>query len=194
MLTEKQKIFFEKLKELYGKEPLPSFEKIASDLGFKHKNSVWQYFNRLKELDLIKEKDRRFFINPSYLGAVLFSSPVKAGFPSVAEDYIEKRISFDDDFNINSPSTFVFIVSGDSMIDLGIFEGDMVIVRKTDVAANNDVVLACVDGEFTLKIYKKTSNEVYLEPANKNYPIIRPNNSLKIFGIVIGLVRKIRNL
>lgn len=49
MLTEKQKNFFEKLKNEYGKEPLPSFEKIASEFDFKHKNSVWQYFNKLKE-------------------------------------------------------------------------------------------------------------------------------------------------
>ncbi|MEI8390823.1 MAG: hypothetical protein WCG23_13175 [bacterium] len=62
MLTEKQKIFFEKLKELYGKEPLPSFEKIATEFNFKHKNSVWQYFNKLKEADLVREINNKFFI------------------------------------------------------------------------------------------------------------------------------------
>ena len=63
MLTEKQKTFLEKLKELYGQEMLPSFEIIAKDFGFKHKNSVWQYFNKLKEEALICEKNNRFYIN-----------------------------------------------------------------------------------------------------------------------------------
>lgn len=191
MVTEKQKIFFEKLKSLYGKEPLPSFEVIAQEFGFRHKNSVWQYFNKLKEFGLIKEKNNKFFINPEQLGAVLFSSPVKAGFPSIAEDYIEKRISLDEDFLINSPSTFMFDVSGDSMIDLGILEGDRVIVRKTPEAKDGDIVLACVDNEFTLKTYRKKDTDVYLEPANKNYDIIRPERSLTIFGVVTGVVRNL---
>ena len=59
-LSEKQKNFFENLKKAYGKEPLPSFEKIAQAFGFKHKNSVWQYFNKLKECDLIIEKNGKF--------------------------------------------------------------------------------------------------------------------------------------
>ena len=77
MLTNKQQIFFEKLKELYGKEVLPSFDIIAKDFGFKHKNSVWQYFNKLKEEDLIQEKNNHFYINKDLFGAVLFSSSVK---------------------------------------------------------------------------------------------------------------------
>ena len=191
MLTEKQKTFFEKIKELYGKEPLPSFEKIAQDFGFRHKNSVWQYFNKLKEIDLIREINNKFYINPDQFGAILFTTSVKAGFPSPAEDYIERRVSLDTMFSIDSPSTFLFKVSGDSMIDLGIHEGDMVIVKRCPAAADGDVILACVDGEYTLKTFRKKSGKVYLEPANKNYPIIIPQQELTIFGIVTGVVRKV---
>ncbi len=60
MITDKQKHFFEKLKERYGSQSLPSFEIIAKDFGFKHKNSVWQYFNKLKEASLIKEEIKNF--------------------------------------------------------------------------------------------------------------------------------------
>lgn len=190
MLTDKQKNFFEKLKQIYGKEPLPSFERIAEEFGFKHKNSVWQYFKKLKELDLIKEINNRFFINPDQFGAVLFETPVKAGFPSIAEDYIKKRVSLDEEFKINSPSTFLFTVSGDSMIDEGIFNGDMVIINKTPTARNGEIVLACVDGEYTLKIFKKTGNEIELIPANKSYPVIRPTHDFMIFGVVSGTVRR----
>lgn len=191
MLTEKQKTFFEKLKELYGQDMLPSFEIIAQEFGFKHKNSVWQYFNKLKEEDLIQEKNNRFYINKNLFGAVLFSSSVKAGFASVADDYIEKRISLDESFDINNPSTFLFTVSGDSMIDLGIFEGDKVIVQKTTSANNGDIVVAYIDGGYTLKTFRKKGGEVWLEPANKNYPNLYPKEQLTIFGIAQGIVRKL---
>ena len=190
MLTQKQKSFFEKLKSIYGKDPLPSFENIASEFGFKHKNSVWQYFKKLKEYGFINSIGEKFFINPEHFGAVLFATPVKAGFPSPAEDYVERRISLDNEFRLDSPSTFVFTVKGDSMIDAGIFEGDMVVVRKKSDPNSGDIVLACVDGEYTLKIFRKKGQDIYLEPANKNYDIIKAQNSMEIFGIVIGSVRR----
>ncbi len=190
MLTEKQKTFFEKLKELYGKEMLPSFEVIAKDFGFKHKNSVWQYFNKLKEENLIQEKNNRFYINKELFGAVLFSSAVKAGFASVADDYVEKRVSLDETFEINSPSTFLFTVSGDSMIDLGIYEGDKVVVQKSSTARNGDIVVAFIDGGYTLKTYRNKDGKVWLEPANSNYPNLYPKEQLTIFGIAQGIVRK----
>ncbi len=190
MLTDKQKKFFEKLKELYGKEILPSFDIIAKDFGFKHKNSVWQYFNKLKEENLILEKNNRFCINKDLFGAVLFSSVVKAGFASVADDYIEKRISLDESFNINDSSTFLFTVSGDSMIDLGIFEGDKVIIQKTNTAKDGDIVIAYIDGGYTLKTYRNKNSKVWLEPANANYPNLYPKEQLIIFGVAQGIVRK----
>lgn len=190
MLTEKQKKFFEKLKESYGQEMLPSFEIIAKDFGFKHKNSVWQYFNKLKEEELLIEKNNRFYINKELFGAVLFSSVVKAGFASVADDYIEKRVSLDESFNINNPSTFLFTVSGDSMIDLGIYEGDKVIVQKANTAKDGDIVIAFIDGGYTLKTYRNKKGQVYLEPANSKYPNLYPKEQLTIFGIAQGIVRK----
>ncbi len=191
MLTEKQKIFFKKLKELYGKEILPSFDIIAKDFGFKHKNSVWQYFNKLKEEGLINEKNNRFHINEELFGAVLFSSVVKAGFASVADDYIEKRMSLDECFNINSPSTFLFTVSGDSMIELGIYEGDKVVVQKTNTAKNGDIVIAYIDGGYTLKTYRNKNGKIWLEPANPDYPNLYPKEQLIIFGVAQGVVRKL---
>lgn len=191
MLTEKQKIFFEKLKELYGQDVLPSFDIIAKEFGFKHKNSVWQYFNKLKEENLIEERNNHFYINKELFGAILFSSAVKAGFASVAEDYVEKRVSLDDSFDINNPSTFLFTVSGDSMIDLGIFEGDRVIVRKTNTARDGEIVIAYIDGGYTLKTYRNKQGKVWLQPANENYPNLYPKEQLIIFGVAQGIVRKL---
>lgn len=191
MLSEKQKKFFENLKKNYGKEPLPSFEIIAKDFGFKHKNSVWQYFNKLKENDLIKEKNGKFFINPEYFGAIMFTSSVRAGFATVAEDSIERRVSFDEMFHLDSPSTFVFNVSGDSMVNAGIFDGDKVVVKKTPYAKNGDIVLAFIDNGYTLKTYRQKDGKVWLQPENPDYPIIEPQEVLTIFGVATGIVREL---
>lgn len=191
MLSEKQKTFFENLKKNYGKEPLPSYEIIAKDFGFKHKNSVWQYFNKLKENDLIREKNGKFFINPECFGAIMFTSSVRAGFATVAEDSIEKRISLDETFDLDNPSVFVFNVSGDSMVNAGIFDGDKVIVRKTPVAKNGDIVLAFVDNGYTLKTYRQKDGKVWLQPENPEYPIIEPREVLTIFGVAKGVVREL---
>ena len=190
-LTLKQNEFFCKLKDTFNQKPLPSFEKIKEAFGYKSKNSIKQYFNALQNKNVILVEDNKYYINPECFGAKFVLSKVKAGFASVMDDKIEKRISFDNMFQLNSPSTFVFQVSGDSMCEIGIFEGDYVIVKKTPVASIGDIVLAIVDNEFTLKTYKKDSKGYYLQPENKNYPIIRPKISLNIFGVVTGITRKV---
>ncbi len=189
-LTLKQKSFFEKLKNKYEKHALPSYEKIASEFGFKSKNSVKQYIEVFKKENLVQKSDNFLYINENQFGANLVSSYIKAGFAGIMDDKIEKRMSLDDLLNINSPSTFVFKVSGDSMVEAGILDGDYVIVKKTPDAKINDIVLAIIDNEFTLKVYKKDSKGVYLEPRNSDYPILRPKFSLKIFGVTTGIVRK----
>ena len=189
MLSEKQKSFFENLKKTYGKEPLPSFEHIATDFGFKPKNSVWQYFNKLKEQDLIREKNGKFFINPEYFGAIMFTSSVRAGFATVAEDSVERRISLDESFDLDNPSVFVFNVSGDSMVNAGIFDGDKVIVKKTPTAKDGDIVLAYIDNGYTLKTYRQKNGKVWLQPENPDYPIIEPREVLTIFGVATGIAR-----
>ncbi|MGN0006093.1 MAG: transcriptional repressor LexA [Candidatus Gastranaerophilaceae bacterium] len=191
MLTQKQKEFFEKLKKQYGKDVLPSLETIAHQFGFKHKNSVWQYFNKFKEENLICEENNRYKINKNLFGAIQMMSSVRAGFATAGEDYVEKRVSLDDEFNIDNPSTFLFKVRGDSMVDLGIFEGDTVVVNKCSYANSGDIVLAYIDGGYTLKTLRKKGSDVWLEPANPEYPILRPKETLEIFGTVKGIVRKI---
>lgn len=191
MITQKQKDFLEKLKATYGKETLPSFEIIAKTFGFKHKNSVWQYFNKLKEENLITEENNRFKISKNLFGAVHLLSHIRAGFASTGEDYIDKRVSLDEQFNIDSPSTFLFTVVGDSMVELGIFEGDTVVIHKSSEAKSGEIVLAFIDGGYTLKTLRKKNGEVWLEPANSNYPILRPKEALEIFGVVRGVIRKI---
>ncbi len=191
-LTQKQKDFFEKLKERYQQRALSSYEKLKNELGYKSKNSIKQYIEILKEENLIEEIDNKLYINKNQFGAYLATTSVKAGFAAVLEDKIEKRISLDEILNINSPSTFVFRVSGDSMCEVGILDGDYVIIKKTSEAMIDDIVLAVVDNEFTLKTYKKDDKGCYLKPENSSYPIIRPKENLTIFGVALGITRKIK--
>lgn len=190
-LTTKQQEFFEGLKSEYGEDYLPSFEILAQKFGFKHKNSVLQYFKKLEDAGLIIKNERRYKISSSEFGAKMFTSKVRAGFASAIEDDFEGRISLDKKFQINSPSTFVFTVSGDSMVDLGIFEGDNVIVKKCQEARSGDIVLAILDGAFTLKTLIKENGKTFLRAANKKYKDMYPETSLSIFGVVTGVVREV---
>ncbi len=124
-------------------------------------------------------------------GAPLFISNIRAGFQNLIENDIETRISLDREFDIQSPSTYLFNVSGDSMIELGIYEGDMVVVKKTNDIKDGDIVIADVDGSYTIKTYKKKGDNIWLEAANSLYKNIRPKFKLEVFGKVIGVIRKI---
>ncbi|MEI7475273.1 MAG: translesion error-prone DNA polymerase V autoproteolytic subunit [bacterium] len=192
MITSKQKDFLNKIKALYGKNPLPSYEKICKDIGFRSKNSVWQYFQKLLDAGFIQERDNRFFISHDFLGVPYFECGVRAGFPSPAEDYMENRLSFDEILVKHPVSTISIRVIGDSMVDAGIFEDDIIVVEKGREPVLGDIVVAIVDGEFTVKYYKMKNGQIFLEPANNNYPNIIPSNEMMIFGVVTGLVRTIK--
>lgn len=192
MITMKQKEFLNKLQEAYGNRPLPSFEQICKDLGYKSKNSVWQYFQKLTEYGCIREVNNRFFLTEELFGVPYFESGVRAGFPSAAEDCLSERMSFDNLLVKAPASTFSVRVVGDSMIDAGIHEDDIAIVEKGREPQNGDIVVAIVDGEFTIKFFRKSKGQVFLEPANTAYPVITAKQEMRIFGIVTGIVRKLK--
>ncbi|MGD9580740.1 MAG: LexA family protein [Vampirovibrionia bacterium] len=192
MVTKKQTDFLNKLIETYGKEPLPSYDTICKDLGYKSKNSIWQYFQKLVEEEFIKVQNNRYFLAQNLFGVDYFDQGVRAGFPSPAEDYPVDKISLEQLLIKRPSSTFTVRVVGDSMIEAGIFEDDIAIVDKSHIPRNGDIVIALVDGEYTMKYYKKTATGVVLEPANPDYSTIVPDNELEIFGVVTGIVRSIK--
>jgi len=124
----------------------------------------------------------------------LFSHKVPAGFPSPADDHAEKRLDLNEYLIDQSESTFFVRIKGDSMIDAGILDNDIVIVDRSKSAAINDIVLASIDGEFTVKVLAKNSEGPYLMPANKEYkPIhIKSDSEFEIWGVVTGSVRKFK--
>ena len=111
---------------------------------------------------------------------------VKAGFPSPAQDYIEDRVDIFNRIVQNPTSTFLVRAKGDSMEGKGIQSGDILVVDKSLLAKNNSIVVAYIDGEFTVKRFVKSVSKVYLYPANDNYkPIeITKENDFLIWGVV----------
>ncbi len=125
-------------------------------------------------------------------GAPLCCVNIRAGFQNIIENDIERRVSLDKEFETMSPSVFMFHISGDSMVDLGIYEGDIAIVKKTQDIQDGDIVVANVDGAYTIKTCHIKGNIITLEAANPLYKTIKPKFKLEVFGKVTGIVRKIK--
>ncbi len=117
----------------------------------------------------------------------LFNDPVSAGFPSPADDYIEENIDLNEHLLKNPFSTFFLRVKGDSMINSGIHDKDLIIVDKSLTPKPGNVVIAMIDGEFTVKRFSMKNNQLYLKAENQNYPDFNfeDHNDIQIWGVVI---------
>ncbi len=116
---------------------------------------------------------------------------VAAGFPSPAEEALLDTMSLDEYLVTRPEATFMLRVDGDSMIEAGILPGDTALVERGRTPRNGDIVIACVDGAWTMKYFYKEGGEVRLEPANKRYEAIRPRQRLAVEGVVSGVIRKL---
>jgi DNA polymerase V len=124
--------------------------------------------------------------NPSNLQLPIFSSFIRAGFPSPADDYIEEAIDLNKYLVTNPSATFMIRVEGDSMIGAGIFSNDVLVVDKSKDPKNGDVIVAVLNGEFTIKRFIKENGVYYLKPENPDYQDIVLNNhsGFQIWGVV----------
>jgi repressor LexA len=116
---------------------------------------------------------------------------VAAGSPILSEENLDGMISIDSNFFKNNKDCFALRVSGDSMINAGIFDGDLVIVNPDEKVSQHDIVVARVDDEITVKNYEKKNNKILLIPQNEKYePItVTEKNNFSIVGKVIGVLR-----
>ncbi len=116
---------------------------------------------------------------------------IKAGFPSPAEDFSEVSIDLNVELLKNPASTFFSRVSGDSMQDVGISDGDLLVIDKSLEAKNGKIAVCFIDGEFTLKKIKIEKDFCWLIPANKNYKPIKvtAENDFLVWGIVTYVIK-----
>ncbi|MEQ1500214.1 MAG: transcriptional repressor LexA [Parcubacteria group bacterium] len=181
-----------KILEFYRKNRrLPGYKEIMTLLGFKSKNAVYKLINKLVD-DGIVDKDSNGKLTPMKIfGETPLLGLVEAGIPTMVEEDNTESLNLNEYLVGNkSGSTYLLEVKGDSMIDEGIREGDLVLVERRGDPKDGDIVIAEVDGGWTMKYYKKKGNLTYLKPANKNYSPIYPQYDLRVAAIVKGVIRK----
>lgn len=121
---------------------------------------------------------------PFRLNLVLFEATVPAGFPSPAGDYLEESIDLIEHLVRHPAATFLVRVKGDSMVGDGIFEGDVLIIDRAERVESENVVMAVLDGEFTVKRFRKTRAGAFLVPSNPAYQTIplSPEREFLVWG------------
>ena len=199
MLTFKQKKLLDFLVEYYNENNVyPTFDEMRDFLKIKSKSGIHKLLSSLEEkgyVNRLPHKARALSINSSvneneknlpFLGRIAAGNPIEAitgGF---------EQISVPNYLINNKDEHFTLEVTGDSMVDAGIFDGDIVIIRKTEAANSGDIVVALIDqNEVTLKRFRSFKNSIALEPANKNYKIrLFGEDRVKIQGKLVGLIRK----
>ena len=130
--------------------------------------------------------------DPSLGNVPMYGDAVPAGFPSPADDYLDMDLNLHDYLVQHPSATFCVKAIGDSMIDAGIQSSDVMVVDRALTPKNNDIVLAVVNGEFTVKRIKKNDEELYLMPANENYrPMkITEDMDFQVWGVVTFIIHK----
>ncbi len=191
MSDEKYSQYRDKIISFYRKNKrMPGYKEIMDLVGFKSKNAVYKLINKLVA-DEVLDKDSNGKLTPMKIfGEVPILGLVEAGIPTVVDPNTLDTISLDDYLIRDKSSTYLLEVKGDSMIDEGIHEGDLVIVERRGNPKDGDIVIAEVDGGWTMKYFKKKGNIVYLKPANKNYAPIYPEYDLRVAAIVRGVIRR----
>jgi len=169
---------------------MPGYKEIMALVGFKSKNAVYKLINKLVE-DEVVDKDSSGKLTPMKIfGEIPLLGLVEAGIPTSVDPNLLDSLNLDEYLVKDKQSTYLLEVKGDSMIDEGIKEGDLVLVERRGNPKDGDIVIAEVDGGWTMKYFKKKGNLIYLKPANKNYSPIYPQYDLKVAAIVRGVIRK----
>lgn len=172
---------------------LPSYAEMLKLFNVSSKNAVFKIVHKWIEEGFIKKEADKLAPTSKFFSLPLLGI-IKAGFPIIAEE--DRNYLSLEEYLIEDPQTsFLLKVSGDSMIDAGIYEGDIVIIEQKKDARPGDIVLAQIDREWTLKILQKDRDRKtnYLIAANAKYPPFYPRAELQIHGIVKAVVRKFKH-
>lgn len=180
-----------KLKRFHSKHRrMPSYGELASLLGFKSKNAAAYVVGKWLVDGVVRKDSAGKLIPGNAFRALRVLGTVPAGFPSAVEEDTGETVSLDEWLIGNREASYMLKVSGDSMIDAGIFPGDMVLLERGKTPKNGDVVVAQVDREWTIKHYEKRGGVVRLLPANKKYRPIEALDEMQLAGVVTAVIRK----
>ncbi|GJL52843.1 MAG: hypothetical protein NPIRA01_40700 [Nitrospirales bacterium] len=169
---------------------MPSYQEIAHLVRYRSKSPAFKLVDKLVEQGRLAKDARGRLLPTKYFHEIPWLGTVIAGYPSPAEEELLDTLSLEDYLVKNKDATYMLRVKGDSMIEAGIMPGDLVLVERREQAKSGEIVIAEVDGEWTMKTYRKRGRKVTLEPANKKYQPIVPKEEIRIAAIVTGVVRK----
>ena len=178
------------LKDFYKRHTrMPSYTEMAKLFHYSSRGATYYLVDQLVKEGII-ERDEKGKLLPKDLLNIPILGIIKAGYPIPADVQHGDHLNLHTLFSDVPSNAFALQVSGDSMIDAGINEGDFVIVSDKNEAKNGDVVAACVDGDWSVKYFQKNEDGVTLLPANELYNPIIPKESLTIGGVVVNVIRK----
>ncbi|MDZ7362191.1 MAG: transcriptional repressor LexA [candidate division KSB1 bacterium] len=178
----------------------PTMQELADELGIRSKNAIFKHLAALESKGFIHRHGGGAargitVLHPmglpyqAHADNIPVVGRVAAGSPIVAEQNIERYVAVPDYLTSGGGSYFALRVQGDSMIDAGIYEGDLVIVRSTTQAANGDIVVALTGEEATVKRLVASGETMYLKPENPAYSPIPLSQAWSIQGKVVALIR-----
>jgi len=181
----------EKIQDFYERHRrMPSYAEMMKLTGYKSKNAVHKLVAKLVDLGIVAQDEQGRLIPTRGMDEVPLLGLVEAGIPTSVDAEVGETLDINAYLVEDRSRSYVLEVKGDSMIDEGIREGDLVVARKGGEPREGDIVIAEVDGGWTMKYLRKKNGKSYLEPANKNYKPIYPKYDLKIAAIVKGVIRK----
>jgi SOS regulatory protein LexA len=176
--------FYEKHKRM------PSYAEAAKIFGVSSKDSAYRIMAKLIDEGAVSKDKAGRIVPRSIEPSIRMLGLVEAGFPTPADENLLDTVTLDSYMIKNREASFMLRVKGDSMKDAGIHEGDFVIVERTTEAKIGSIVIAEIDGAWTMKYLRKKGSVLYLEPANKKYQDIYPKQSLVITAVVTAVLRK----
>ena len=204
-LTDKQKKILELInREVREKGYPPSVREICRVVGFKSTSTAHAHLQKLENLGYLKkspatprglkvtdEDGTGANLNVKRTVDIPVIGNVTAGTPILAVENIEEYFPVPEEF-AESATLFMLKVSGESMIEAGIFDGDMVMIKQQSTASNGDKVVALINQEATVKTFYKEKDHIRLQPENKYMDpiIVDKNESFAILGKVVGLFRR----
>lgn len=174
----------------YTKRRMPTYAEMMSLFGFRSKNAVFRLVQKMTDAGVVmKDATGKLMPSPIFTEIPMLGS-VKAGFPAATEEQIDESLDINNFLIEKKNKTYLAQVDGDSMIDAHIEDGDLVVAERATSAKDGQIVIAQVDGEFTMKYFRQKGSKVWLEPANKKFSNIYPENDLQIIAIIKGVIRK----
>lgn len=169
---------------------MPTYQEMLDILGVRSKSVVNYWIEKLIAANILEKdgKGHLFLKRPAF--SIPRAGSIQAGFPSPEEEVLCDLMSLDEYLVAKPEASFLLQVTGDSMTGAGIMEGDLVIIEKGREPKTGDIVIAEVDGDWTMKYFRKQGRQIILEAANPKYPDIKPRSELRLGGVVTAVIRK----